>query len=213
MRCVHTPGAHSAALLGRVRAAARWRAARACARNSRATRRLLAGSTAARTRRACKRAAAGVARHAAAAIGAEVMSAAGRRRSGGSEDGAPSAQARLRTFGEDAANISKQDFLTFDAEINFDLIVANPPYAKLLPSGKRASKNHNLIGLFINKSLSILRKNGFILYITPDNWMSYADRNTLILKLTEMQIHHINHLAIQHTDSPPLENKQSPCRT
>lgn len=95
-------------------------------------------------------------------------------------------------FGEDATNISKQDFLTFDADIDFDMIVANPPYAKLLPSGKRASKNHNLIGLFINKSLSILRKSGFILYITPDNWMSYADRNTLILKLTEMQIHHIN---------------------
>ena len=101
----------------------------------------------------------------------------------------------IEIFGENI-NTFNQDFLKFNPTIKYDLIVANPPYAKLLPSGKRASKNHNLIGLFINKSLSILQKNGFILYITPDNWMSYADRNTLILKLTEMQIHHINiHIA------------------
>ena len=44
-----------------------------------------------------------IAKQAAAAIGAEVMTAAGRR--GGSEDGAPSAQARLRTFGEGPASV------------------------------------------------------------------------------------------------------------
>lgn len=44
-----------------------------------------------------------IAKQAAAAIGAEVMTAAGRR--GGSEEGAPSAQARLRTFGEVPANV------------------------------------------------------------------------------------------------------------
>jgi adenine-specific DNA-methyltransferase len=74
--------------------------------------------------------------------------------------------------------------------------VANPPYAKLLPNGKRASKNHNLIGLFIKKSFEILNSNGFILYITPDNWMSYADRNTLIMDLTQLQIIYLNiHIA------------------
>jgi|EP01043_Picozoa_sp_COSAG02_P011442 hypothetical protein len=44
-----------------------------------------------------------IAKQAAAAIGAEVMTAAGRR--GGSEEGAPSAQARMRTFGEVPANV------------------------------------------------------------------------------------------------------------
>ncbi len=44
-----------------------------------------------------------IAKQAAAAIGAEMMTAAGRR--GGSEDGAPSAQARLRTFGESPASV------------------------------------------------------------------------------------------------------------
>jgi adenine-specific DNA-methyltransferase len=89
-------------------------------------------------------------------------------------------------------NIFQEDFLTLNTSIKFDLVVANPPYAKLLPNGKRASKNHNLIGIFINKSLEVMNEKGYLLYITPDNWMSYADRNTLILKLTKFQIHYIN---------------------
>ena len=51
----------------------------------------------------------------------------------------------------------------------FDLIVANPPYAKLLKSGGRASKNHNMIGLFIEAALDLLKKEGYILFIIPDN--------------------------------------------
>jgi len=89
-------------------------------------------------------------------------------------------------------NIYNEDFLSLTTKHKFDLVVANPPYAKLLPNGKRASKNHNLIGLFINKSLEVLSDNGYLLYITPDNWMSYADRNTLILELTTLQIRYIN---------------------
>ena len=51
----------------------------------------------------------------------------------------------------------------------FDLIVANPPYAKLLKDGRRASKNHNLISLFIEGALNLLKKEGYILFIIPDN--------------------------------------------
>ena len=90
------------------------------------------------------------------------------------------------------SNVTEKDFLVFDEDIKYDLIVANPPYAKLLPNGKRASKNHNMIGSFINKSLKILKEKGYLLYITPDNWMSFADRNTLIKTLTSLQIIHIN---------------------
>ena len=89
-------------------------------------------------------------------------------------------------------NIYNEDFLEITMTEKFDLIVANPPYAKLLPNGKRASKNHNLIGLFIKKSLELLKSKGLLLYITPDNWMSYADRNTLIIELTNLQIVYLN---------------------
>ena len=70
--------------------------------------------------------------------------------------------------------------------------MANPPYAKLLENGKRASKNHNLIKDFIEKTLQILKPHGYLVFITPDNWMSYADRNILIETLTSLQIIHLD---------------------
>jgi adenine-specific DNA-methyltransferase len=72
------------------------------------------------------------------------------------------------------------------------LIVANPPYAKFVDNGKRASKNHNLINDFLQTSLKMLKPNGYLLFITPDNWMSYADRNILIEVITQLQIIHLD---------------------
>jgi SAM-dependent methyltransferase len=88
--------------------------------------------------------------------------------------------------------ITNHDFITFNSSKKHDLIVANPPYAKLLENGKRASKNHNLIKDFIEKALSQLKPNGYLLFITPDNWMSYADRNLLIEIITSLQIIHLD---------------------
>lgn len=84
--------------------------------------------------------------------------------------------------------ITQHDFLTTPYTTKYDLIVANPPYAKILETGKRASKNHNLIKDFIKKSLELLKPDGYLLFITPDNWMSYADRNEMIKILTRLQI-------------------------
>ena len=89
-------------------------------------------------------------------------------------------------------NLTNYDFLTMKEDILYDLIVANPPYAKLLENGLRSSKNHNLIKDFIQKSLKLLKPKGYLLFITPDNWMSYADRNLLIEIITELQIIHLD---------------------
>tara|TARA_B110000003_G_scaffold67358_1_gene68286 strand:+ start:6886 stop:8178 length:1293 start_codon:yes stop_codon:yes gene_type:complete len=88
--------------------------------------------------------------------------------------------------------ITNHNFITFNTTKKYDLIVANPPYAKLLENGKRSSKNHNLIKDFIEKALSQLKPNGYLLFITPDNWMSYADRNVLIQIITTLQIIHLD---------------------
>ena len=88
--------------------------------------------------------------------------------------------------------ISNNDFLNFENSKKYDLIVANPPYAKILENGKRAAKNHNLIKDFIEKSLEQLKPKGLLLFITPDNWMSFADRNTVVSKLTSLQILHLD---------------------
>jgi len=88
-------------------------------------------------------------------------------------------------------HIYNYNFLEVDFMIKFDLIVANPPYA-LITNTKRASKNHNLIKLFLEKSLDILKPNGLLMYITPDNWMSLADRNTLITRITSLELLYLN---------------------
>lgn len=94
---------------------------------------------------------------------------------------------------KDSKNITQLDFLN-ETNFNqlFDIIVANPPYARMQKDGTRASKNHNLIKPFLEKSLQLLKPNGYLVFITPDNWMSLADRNEIIEKLTELQFIHLN---------------------
>jgi hypothetical protein len=88
--------------------------------------------------------------------------------------------------------ITNHDYITSTSNKKYDLIVANPPYAKLQENGKRASKNHNLIKCFIEKALSQLKPDGYLMFITPDNWMSCADRNVLIEIITSLQILHLD---------------------
>lgn len=96
-------------------------------------------------------------------------------------------------------NISNYDYLITNNTNKYDLIVANPPYAKLMTNGKRSSKNHNLIKCFIEKSISLLKPKGYIMFITPDNWMSFADRNTIISTISQLQIIHLDiHNAKKH---------------
>jgi hypothetical protein len=88
--------------------------------------------------------------------------------------------------------VTNFDFLIHSYTKKYDLVMANPPYAKLLENGKRSSKNHNLIKDFLEKTLSILKPNGYLLFLTPTNWMSFADRNTIIETLTSLQIIHLD---------------------
>ena len=93
-------------------------------------------------------------------------------------------------FGEDA-NITLKDFLEFEEREMYDLVVSNPPYAKFNLNG-RTAKNHNLSRDFIRKAITITKKNGYILFIVPDNWMSFADRNDVVKILSQYQFIHLN---------------------
>jgi SAM-dependent methyltransferase len=88
-------------------------------------------------------------------------------------------------------NLQKKDFLTFTETETYDLVVANPPYAKF-NLDVRVSKNHNLSRDFIKKALSITKKDGYILFIVPNNWMSLSDRNILPQLLSQFQFIHID---------------------
>lgn len=76
-------------------------------------------------------------------------------------------------------NIRHDDFFCLDNEWanDFDLIVANPPY-----SGG-GNKNQSLSNKFIEKSIDMLKDNGFLCYVTPNNWMTYNSNNTTLKKL------------------------------
>ncbi len=93
-------------------------------------------------------------------------------------------------FGEEI-HLTKKDFLQFNNKIKYDLVVSNPPYAKFNKNG-RTSKNHNLSRDFIKKALDITTKDGYILFIVPDNWMSFSDRNILPRELSKYQFRYIN---------------------
>ena len=92
----------------------------------------------------------------------------------------------LKLYFGDKINLTIKDFLEFDEKPEYDLIVSNPPYAKF-NGNKRVSKNHNLSRAFIEKSLKLLKKGGYLLFIVPNNWMSFADRNKLPMLLSDYQ--------------------------
>lgn len=94
-------------------------------------------------------------------------------------------------------NLTQQDFMEFgglefsNRPNQFDLVVSNPPYAKFC-GDKRASKNHSMSREFIRKALDITKPGGYILFIVPDNWMSFSDRNLLPMEMSKYQFHHLN---------------------
>ena len=98
----------------------------------------------------------------------------------------------LKSFFGENIKVTNRDFLSFEEKEEYDLVVSNPPYAKFDNNGKRVSKNHNLSRDFILKALKITKPGGYILFIVPNNWMSYADRNKLPKLLSRYQFIHLN---------------------
>jgi adenine-specific DNA-methyltransferase len=72
-------------------------------------------------------------------------------------------------------NITNSDF--FDVEGQWDLIMANPPY-----SGG-GNKNRGLSNQFIEKSIDLLSDEGYLCFVTPNNWMTFNNNNTTLAKL------------------------------
>jgi len=74
-------------------------------------------------------------------------------------------------FNKNALSLEK------DGKRGWDLVVANPPY-----SGG-GNKNQSLSNLFIEKSIDLLDDNGYLCFITPNNWMTYNNNNTTLKRL------------------------------
>lgn len=70
-------------------------------------------------------------------------------------------------------------FLELDNTMKFDVIVGNPPYQGNNDIGTTQPKSHNLWSKFADKSIELIKDNGFVAFVTPDSWMS---PNSQILK-------------------------------
>lgn len=86
-------------------------------------------------------------------------------------------------------NIICGDFLQYEPNIRFDIIVTNPPYnfngQKKVPTsnGDKRSDGTTLWPLFIKKCLNLLKENGYLSTIIPSIWMKHDNiMNSFIKK-------------------------------
>lgn len=94
-------------------------------------------------------------------------------------------------FGENI-HLTEMDFLQYPVQEKYDLIISNPPFARLMDDGTRTAKNHSLSRDFVMKAIELVADGGYLSFILPNNWMSYADRNKIPETLSQYQFLAIN---------------------
>ena len=78
------------------------------------------------------------------------------------------------------SNILREDFLKSSVfDLQFDVIVGNPPFQKNVIGKKRTGSKNKLYERILSKCTSILNAGGYLSFITPDNLFS-GSSNTYI---------------------------------
>ena len=78
------------------------------------------------------------------------------------------------------AHVMTRDALDLTSFNQWDVVMANPPY-----SGG-GNKNRSLSNMFIEHSISLLKENGYLCFVTPNNWMTYNNDNSTLKKLLRL---------------------------
>lgn len=82
-------------------------------------------------------------------------------------------------------NVRHKDFLKEIIEMQFDVIVGNPPYQENSQKGKSKGGGRggdkNLYSKFISKSFSLLSQNGFLFFLVPPSILSPKNTNRDII--------------------------------
>ena len=104
---------------------------------------------------------------------------------------------KLKTEDNLVPNIICNNFLNYNYDISFDIIIGNPPFNFngniKVPTKKNTSKKNDGTSIwfdFVKKSISLLKNNGFLCFITPSIWLK-PDKQKCYEYLTQFQIHHI----------------------
>jgi hypothetical protein len=92
-------------------------------------------------------------------------------------------------------NLINNNFINFDNDINYSLIIGNPPYFVCKKEDVPESYKEfivgrpNIFGLFILHSLSLLKKNGLLAFIVPKSFLNsiyYSNIRNYIKKTCEI---------------------------
>jgi len=83
----------------------------------------------------------------------------------------PSNVKTLRELFGEKSNISKGDFLDKTPAEEYDVVIGNPPFQVEKKGVYEGSSGHlTLWDKFVKQSLSVLKPNGYLAFITPANW-------------------------------------------
>ena len=75
-------------------------------------------------------------------------------------------------------NVIRADFLTWETDMKFDIVVGNPPFKQLAKNGRQTNKS--LWKEFLTLSVDITAENGYTCLITPTGWCSPSDNGKII---------------------------------
>ena len=122
-------------------------------------------------------------------------------------------------FGEDS-NIFNYNFL--DIKIapelwKFDVVIGNPPFnyrgTKKVPTNTKLKKKHDgmtIWGDFLKRSMSLLKQNGYLCFITPSIWMK-PDKSRLYHFIMQYKIIKLHALNNTKTNQIFKGEAQTPC--
>lgn len=119
----------------------------------------------------------------------------------------------LKNLFNKEANIIDHDFLIYNTNIKFDLIIGNPPYncngIKKVPTNlnqKKINDGKTIWVDFVKKSLNLLKEKGILLYIIPSIWMK-PDKANVYNLLTSYKINKLK--CFSNTETNKIFNKQA----
>ena len=123
---------------------------------------------------------------------------------------------KLREIFGPNANIIEGDYTTVSITNDFDFIIGNPPYnssgIKKVPTNSKKDKKNDgrtVWNLFVKKSVSLLKPNGFLLFIIPSIWMK-PDKAKMYNFMTERKLEKIKCLTNTETNKVFNGEAQTP---